>query len=206
MMNRQGIHLRGNQKEGSPHYVYLDEEDCDENIILLNINQSSSRLHKIEVINVEVKPGDTLQALALRYSCTISELKQINKIDKENEIHAKPYIKVPVQPFSVLTEKKCDNVVSAQNSEEESVKQELNLNSTSTNIQSSENNSLASNRQRTGIMRDIFNCSGDDCGLSWRQLFICAFLVVFIIPIIYIYIYITNIFGRALKKNVTTTN
>ncbi|EFN80565.1 LysM and putative peptidoglycan-binding domain-containing protein 3, partial [Harpegnathos saltator] len=211
------IHLRGNQKEGSPHYVYLDEEDCDENIILLNINQSSSRLHKIEVINVEVKPGDTLQALALRYSCTISELKQINKIDKENEIHAKPYIKVPVQPFSVLTEKKCDNVVSAQNSEEESVKQELNLNSTSTNIQSSgseinsiilnsvctpllphnnikishtENNSLASNRQRTGIMRDIFNCSGDDCGLSWRQLFICAFLVVFIIPIIYIYIYI----------------
>jgi len=31
-------------------------------------------------------------------------LKRINKIDKENEIYAKPYIKVPVQPFSILTE------------------------------------------------------------------------------------------------------
>lgn len=31
-------------------------------------------------------------------------MKRINKIDKENEIYAKPYIKVPVQPFSILTE------------------------------------------------------------------------------------------------------
>jgi len=34
----------------------------------------------------------------------ISELKRINKIDKENEIYARPYIKIPVQPFSILTE------------------------------------------------------------------------------------------------------
>lgn len=31
-------------------------------------------------------------------------MKRINKIDKENEIYAKSYIKVPVQPFSILTE------------------------------------------------------------------------------------------------------
>lgn len=31
-------------------------------------------------------------------------MKRINQIDKENEIYAKPYIKVPVQPFSILTE------------------------------------------------------------------------------------------------------
>ncbi|XP_032667115.1 lysM and putative peptidoglycan-binding domain-containing protein 3 isoform X2 [Odontomachus brunneus] len=237
-MNRQGIHLRGNQKESSSHYIYLEEEDCDENNILLNVNQSTSKFRKIEVINVEVKPGDTLQALALRYSCTISALKQINKIDKENEIHAKPCIKVPVQPFSVLTEtlidkKECDNNASAQDSEEESTEDELSLKALSTNTQSSgseintiilnsvctpllthnnsikisstETNSLPSNR-RTGIMKDIFNCSGDDCGLSWRQLFMCAFLVVFVIPIIYIYIYITRAFEPTLKKNVTTTD
>lgn len=52
----------------------MDEEEYDENnILLLNISPSSSKLRKIEVINVEVKPDDTLQALALRYGCTVSE-------------------------------------------------------------------------------------------------------------------------------------
>lgn len=163
-------------------------------------------------------------------------MKQINKIDKENEIYAKPCIKVPVQPFSVLTEtlidrEENDNNASAQNSEEESMEEELSLKTLSTNTQStgseintiilnsvctpllihnnsikiSSTESLPSNR-RTGIMKDIFHCSGDDCGLSWRQLLICAFLVVFVIPIIFIYINITNAFEHILKKNVTTTD
>lgn len=34
----------------------------------------------------------------------ISELKRINKIHKENEIFARRFIKVPIQPFSLLTE------------------------------------------------------------------------------------------------------
>lgn len=102
---RQTIHLRG--RESSPHYVFLhsdDESSTDEDNISLQTIKKSTSLRKIQVINVRVKPEDTLQALALRYRCTISELKRINKIDKENEIYAKPYIKVPVQPFSILTE------------------------------------------------------------------------------------------------------
>lgn len=31
-------------------------------------------------------------------------MKRINKIHKENEIHARRFVKVPVQPFSLLTE------------------------------------------------------------------------------------------------------
>lgn len=38
------------------------------------------------------------------YSFQISEIKRINKIHKENEIHARRTIKVPVPPFSILTE------------------------------------------------------------------------------------------------------
>lgn len=108
---RQMIHLRG--RESSPHYVFLhsdDESSADEdNISLQTIKRSPSSRRKIQVINVQIKPEDTLQALALRYRCTISELKRINKIDKENEIYAKPYIKVPVQPFSILTEASPEN-------------------------------------------------------------------------------------------------
>ncbi|XP_071560109.1 lysM and putative peptidoglycan-binding domain-containing protein 3 isoform X1 [Temnothorax nylanderi] len=102
---RQTIHLRG--RESSPHYVFLhsdDESSTDEDNISLRAIKRPTSLRKIQVINVQIKPEDTLQALALRYRCTISELKRINKIDKENEIYAKPYIKVPVQPFSILTE------------------------------------------------------------------------------------------------------
>lgn len=50
-------------------------------------------------------------------------MKRLNKIDKENEIYAKPYIKVPVQPFSVLTEtlpeRNQGNIAAAQQYQQE---------------------------------------------------------------------------------------
>ncbi|KAI4487468.1 PREDICTED: lysM and putative peptidoglycan-binding domain-containing protein 4 [Polistes canadensis] len=102
------VYQRGNQKEGSPHYVFLysDDENSgdEENFPLQPRTSTTSSPRKVEVINVIVKPEDTLQALALRYRCTISELKRINKIHKENEIYARRHIKVPIQPFSILTE------------------------------------------------------------------------------------------------------
>ncbi|CAL7949878.1 unnamed protein product [Xylocopa violacea] len=105
---RQMVYQRGTQRDGSPHYVFLysdDENSGDEDAIpLQQRNKSVSLPRKVEVINVPLKSDDTLQALALRYRCTISELKRINKIHKENEIHARRFIKVPIQPFSLLTE------------------------------------------------------------------------------------------------------
>ncbi|XP_043258134.1 lysM and putative peptidoglycan-binding domain-containing protein 3 [Colletes gigas] len=102
------VYQRGNQREGSPHYVFLysDDENSEneENIPLQPRTKTTSLPRKVEVINVQLKSEDTLQALALRYRCTISELKRINKIHKENEIFAKRFIKVPIQPFSILSE------------------------------------------------------------------------------------------------------
>ncbi|XP_031833503.1 lysM and putative peptidoglycan-binding domain-containing protein 3 [Nomia melanderi] len=102
------VYQRGSQREGSPHYVFLysdDETSEDEDNIPLQPRKKTASLpRKVEVINVQLKSEDTLQALALRYRCTISEIKRINKIHKENEIHARRFIKIPVQPFSLLTE------------------------------------------------------------------------------------------------------
>jgi len=67
------IHQRG--REGSPYYVSLhsdDESSTDEDSIALQTIKRSTLGRKIEVINVQVKPEDTLQALALRYRCTVS--------------------------------------------------------------------------------------------------------------------------------------
>ncbi|KAJ2948647.1 hypothetical protein O0L34_g7903 [Tuta absoluta] len=65
-------------------------------------------LHKMKqqehFIEAQIQEGDTLQALALRFYCSVSELKRINHIHKDNEIYARRTLKVPVTPYSVLTE------------------------------------------------------------------------------------------------------
>ncbi|XP_017885391.1 lysM and putative peptidoglycan-binding domain-containing protein 3 isoform X2 [Ceratina calcarata] len=119
------VYHRGTQRDGSPHYVFLysdDENSGDEDSIpLQQRDKPASSPRKIEVINVPLKAEDTLQALALRYRCTISELKRINKIHKENEIHARRFIRVPVQPFSLLTETLEQNQSEQQDENEVSI-------------------------------------------------------------------------------------
>uniref|UniRef100_D3TQD3 Putative peptidoglycan-binding protein n=1 Tax=Glossina morsitans morsitans TaxID=37546 RepID=D3TQD3_GLOMM len=53
-------------------------------------------------IEAKVEPGDTLQAIALRFHCSIADIKRLNKIDKENEIHAHKVVKIPVTVHNVL--------------------------------------------------------------------------------------------------------
>ncbi|XP_001841801.2 lysM and putative peptidoglycan-binding domain-containing protein 3 [Culex quinquefasciatus] len=55
-------------------------------------------------MEAQILPGDTLQAIALRFNCTIAELKKINKIDKDKEIFARRIIRVPITPHSILLE------------------------------------------------------------------------------------------------------
>lgn len=59
--------------------------------------------HRFEnTIEAKIEPGDTLQAIALRFHCTVADIKRLNKIDKENEIHARKVIKIPVTVHNVL--------------------------------------------------------------------------------------------------------
>lgn len=170
-------------------------------------------------------------------------MKRINKIDKENEIYAKPHIKVPVQPFSLLTEAsenqdytvissaQCGQA-SARSDEQlidlstaskstETPAKEINtiiLNSVCEPLSSynsanlsevthTEHNYLLSDEETTEIVEpcetDIFQCSGDNWGLSWKQLLLFSLLLSFIGPII---IYILYIAENAVKTNVTVSD
>lgn len=68
----------------------------------------SVSMHKIRpfenYIEAQVQEGDTIQAVALRFHCSVSELKRINHMHKDNEMFARRTLKVPVTPYSVLTE------------------------------------------------------------------------------------------------------
>lgn len=83
-------------------YDVMNNKKNDDN------GRSDIQLYKIKpqehFIEAQVQEGDTLQAIALRFYCSIAELKRINQIHKDNEIFARRTIKVPVTPYSVLTE------------------------------------------------------------------------------------------------------
>uniref|UniRef100_A0A2M4ARC7 Putative conserved plasma membrane protein n=1 Tax=Anopheles triannulatus TaxID=58253 RepID=A0A2M4ARC7_9DIPT len=53
-------------------------------------------------LEAQILPGDTLQALALRFNCSIPVLKKLNKIDKDNEIYARNVIRIPLTAHSIL--------------------------------------------------------------------------------------------------------
>ncbi|EDW02221.1 lysM and putative peptidoglycan-binding domain-containing protein 4 [Drosophila grimshawi] len=53
-------------------------------------------------LEVKVQEGDTLQALALRFYCSVADIKRLNKIDRDNEIHAHRIIRIPVTVHNVL--------------------------------------------------------------------------------------------------------
>uniref|UniRef100_A0A1I8NM53 LysM domain-containing protein n=1 Tax=Stomoxys calcitrans TaxID=35570 RepID=A0A1I8NM53_STOCA len=63
----------------------------------------SNTQHRFEnTIEAKVEPGDTLQAIALRFHCSVADIKRLNKIDKDNEIHARKVVKIPVTVYNVL--------------------------------------------------------------------------------------------------------
>lgn len=91
------------------------------------------RPRRENVLEAQIQSGDTLQAIALRYNCTvgiplffflylysigmkvisifinngfrfsqISDIKRLNKIEKESEIHARNTLKVPMNAHTLL--------------------------------------------------------------------------------------------------------
>jgi hypothetical protein len=77
LLFRQIVYQRGNQKEGSPHYIFLysedDQSEDEEHFPLKKRNRKPALPRKIQVINVQIQSEDTLQALALRYQCSVSD-------------------------------------------------------------------------------------------------------------------------------------
>lgn len=94
--------MKRQRVKNATNRVYVDHEfeSLDPGIVLNETKPNSLE----RWMEAQVLPGDTLQAIALRFNCTIAELKKINKIDKDNEIFARRIIRVPITPHSILLE------------------------------------------------------------------------------------------------------
>src|SRR5882757_3260295 len=51
----------------------------------------------IEYINYEIKPNETLLAIALRYGCSVAAIKRINHLITDHEFYGLRVIKLPVK-------------------------------------------------------------------------------------------------------------
>ncbi|XP_008578646.1 PREDICTED: lysM and putative peptidoglycan-binding domain-containing protein 3 [Galeopterus variegatus] len=65
---------------------------------------SRDRLDDIIVLTKDIQEGDTLNAVALQYCCTVADIKRANNLISDQDFFALRSIKIPVKKFSSLTE------------------------------------------------------------------------------------------------------
>ncbi|XP_065606201.1 lysM and putative peptidoglycan-binding domain-containing protein 3 [Cyrtonyx montezumae] len=65
---------------------------------------SRDRLDGITLLTKDIQQGDTLNAIALQYCCSVADIKRVNNLINDQDFFALRSIKIPVKKFSVLTE------------------------------------------------------------------------------------------------------
>ncbi|XP_069746838.1 lysM and putative peptidoglycan-binding domain-containing protein 3 [Narcine bancroftii] len=66
---------------------------------------SKDRLDDVVYLVREIQEGDTLNALALQYSCSVADIKRVNNLINDQDFFALRTIKIPVKKITLLGEK-----------------------------------------------------------------------------------------------------
>uniref|UniRef100_A0A336M6C2 CSON010861 protein n=1 Tax=Culicoides sonorensis TaxID=179676 RepID=A0A336M6C2_CULSO len=92
---------------------YTEFDDSDVQLTNHNNKFRKPVQHTLEATVLE---GDTLTSIALRFNCTVADLKRLNKIDKDNEIFAHKILKIPLTPHNILLDTNLPSVHKSGNS------------------------------------------------------------------------------------------
>ncbi|NXT16581.1 LYSM3 protein, partial [Prunella fulvescens] len=65
---------------------------------------SRDRLDDIVLLTRDIREGDTLNAIALQFCCSVADIKRVNNLINDQDFFALRSVKIPVKKFSVLTE------------------------------------------------------------------------------------------------------
>ncbi|KAM8792518.1 lysM and putative peptidoglycan-binding domain-containing protein 3 [Eudromia elegans] len=65
---------------------------------------SRDRLDDVVLLTKDIQEGDTLNAIALQYCCSVADIKRVNNLINDQDFFALRSIRIPVKKFSVLTE------------------------------------------------------------------------------------------------------
>ncbi|XP_078421134.1 lysM and putative peptidoglycan-binding domain-containing protein 3 isoform X2 [Cetorhinus maximus] len=92
---------------GTPSENELSEEDAECFELRprgkkIRRTTSKDRLDDIVYLVREVKEGDTLNALALQYCCTVADIKRVNNLINDQDFFALRSVKIPVKKITLL--------------------------------------------------------------------------------------------------------
>ncbi|XP_078070922.1 lysM and putative peptidoglycan-binding domain-containing protein 3 isoform X1 [Mustelus asterias] len=65
---------------------------------------SKDRLDDIVYLVREIQEGDTLNALALQYCCTVADIKRVNNLINDQDFFALRSVKIPVKKITLLSD------------------------------------------------------------------------------------------------------
>ncbi|KAH9503270.1 hypothetical protein Btru_068628 [Bulinus truncatus] len=103
-------------KKAARVYVFGDSElvDDEEDNVVFEMRARHKKTSSFMPDNKEQPPdyfekeiveGETLQAIALKYACQVSEIKRINNLIQDQEFYGLKVIKVPMTRYGILSEK-----------------------------------------------------------------------------------------------------
>ncbi|XP_017839113.1 lysM and putative peptidoglycan-binding domain-containing protein 3 isoform X2 [Drosophila busckii] len=103
-VRQQTANWESDQRDAGMEDIFASSSEF---VDIMQLSNRSSNGHAKQprydnTLEVKVQEGDTLQALALRFHCTVADIKRLNKIDRENEIHAHRILRIPVTVHNVL--------------------------------------------------------------------------------------------------------
>ncbi|EFA06411.1 lysM and putative peptidoglycan-binding domain-containing protein 3 [Tribolium castaneum] len=203
MKQRQKLKPDASYKKFGKH------SDSDDETELFTVRKTSPKKEKATVEKT-VEEGDTLQSLAIRYCCTIEDLKRLNNIHKENEIFAKRTIKVPQYPIALAL---AGVHVSGRSSPNDpSASGQVDTDQLTTSLKETEVNQIIFNSSLAQKSHDVteesgddeevhllphspleepavtkIDCSGVDGDISIKALVLCIVIVIFAVPLIYVF-------------------
>ncbi|XP_040396090.1 lysM and putative peptidoglycan-binding domain-containing protein 3 isoform X2 [Cygnus olor] len=104
----------GHQHHPYPHPVAAEGEGPEEEAEAFELrprgrekvrrSASRDRPDDIVLLTRDIQEGDTLNAIALQFCCSVADIKRVNNLINDQDFFALRSIKIPVKKFSVLTE------------------------------------------------------------------------------------------------------
>ncbi|XP_070507237.1 lysM and putative peptidoglycan-binding domain-containing protein 4 [Chironomus tepperi] len=82
----------------------FDLSTDDIGLMKISDSQRQLKIRHEQTLEAEVLENDTIHSIAIRNNCSVSDIKKLNKIHQDNEIHAFKTIKVPLSAHNILVD------------------------------------------------------------------------------------------------------
>lgn len=80
----------------------LPDDDDKNDIPLRSDSNRQQKIRHEQTLEAQVQDNDTLNSIAIRFNCSVQDIKRLNNIHRDNEIFAFKVVKVPLTAQNIL--------------------------------------------------------------------------------------------------------